>query len=229
MPLDDRLHAGLTRDDAYRPAHQDELLADLVARSARRRRVRGLAIGAAAAAVLVVVAVAVPWALRVERSNGPVVVSSTTEQTNLIDDWRPPDRTSPVDGDTWRTGLVPRSDRLAALDGTGLEGAGPHVYSRAAMRQAFSEAEFVQSNFTGKLQSHGPGSVAVLPPGTFRVVGPNVVITFAEGGGRAVFRWSKPDDNALNLTFVSTTAPDMYGAPAEVFLRMWSAAPFINP
>jgi hypothetical protein len=229
MPLDDRLRAGLTRDDAYRPAHQDEVLADLVARANRRRRVRGLAIGAAAAVVLLVVAAAVPWAARVARSDDPVVVTSTTEQTNIIDDWRPPDCTSPVDGDTWRTGVIPRADRLAALDGTGLEGAGPLVYTRAAMRQAFSEAEFVQNNFTGKVKSHGLGSSAVLPAGTFRVLGPNVVITFADGGGRAVFRWDKPADNALKLTFVSTTAPDMYGAPAEVFLRMWSAARFINP
>jgi hypothetical protein len=229
MPLDDRLRAGLTRDEAYRPPHQDEILADLVPRAARRRRVRGLAIGAAAAAVLLVVAAAVPWALRVSRSDDPVVVNpTTTEQTNVIDDWRPPARTSSVDGDTWRTGLISRSDRLAALEGTGLEGLGPLVYTRASMRQTFSEAEFVQSNFTGKVQAHGR-SLAALPAGTFRVVGPRVVITFAEGGGRAVFRWNKPADNTLELEFVSTTAPEMYGAPAEVFLRMWSAARFVNP
>lgn len=28
------------------------------------------------------------------------------------------------------------------------------------------------------------------------------------------------------MTVESTTAPDLFGAPAEAFLRMWCAAPF---
>lgn len=108
-----------------------------------------------------------------------------------------------------------------------MERFGPEVASRAAIERAFSEAEFLQGNFTGILQSHGLGTIEVLPSGTFAVDGKQVVITFDRGGGEAVFRWSKPDDNSLVLTFVSTTAPSMYGAPAEVFLRMWAAAPFV--
>ncbi|MGH3506420.1 MAG: hypothetical protein ACRDO2_04350, partial [Nocardioidaceae bacterium] len=62
MPLDDRLRTGLTRDEAYRPPRQEDVLADVEARAGHRRRVRGLALGAAAAVVLVLVATAVPWA-----------------------------------------------------------------------------------------------------------------------------------------------------------------------
>jgi hypothetical protein len=227
MPLDDRLRVGLTRDKAYRPPGELDVLSDVVSRAGHRRRVRGLAIGAAAAVVLVLVAVAVPWALRTVRSDEPVVERPTSASTTrVIDDWRPPARATPIDGGGWRTGSLDAPDRLAALEGTGLEHLGPKVARKAAMDQAFSEAEFLQGGFTGILQSHNLGTIEVLPSGTFEVAGKQVVITF-DSGGEAVFGWSKRDGDTLVLTFVSTTAPSMYGAPAEVFLRMWAAAPFV--
>ena len=125
-----------------------------------------------------------------------------------------------------KVGSLDAPDRLAALEGTGLEHLGPKVARKAAMDQAFSEAEFLQGGFTGILQSHNLGTIEVLPSGTFEVAGKQVVITF-DSGGEAVFGWSKRDGDTLVLTFVSTTAPSMYGAPAEVFLRMWAAAPFV--
>lgn len=106
MPLDDRLRSGLTRDKAYRPPGELDVLSDVVARAGHRRRLRGLALGAAAAVLLVVVAVAVPWALRTFRAEDPVVEQPTTTTTNAIDDWRPPDRTTPLDGGGWRTGSM---------------------------------------------------------------------------------------------------------------------------
>lgn len=228
MPLDDRLRTGLTRDEAYRPPRQEDVLADVEARAGHRRRVRGLALGAAAAVVLVLVATAVPWALRMARSDDPIVERPTTATTtDAIDDWRPPARATPIDGGPWRTGSMGERERLAALDGTGLERFGPGVADSAAMEQALSEAEFLQGNFTGIMQSHNLGTIEVLPSGTFEVEGKQVVISFDDRLGEAVFRWSKPDHNTLVLTFVSTTAPSMYGAPAEVFLRMWAAAPFV--
>jgi hypothetical protein len=105
---------------------------------------------------------------------------------------------------------------------------GTLVYSRASMREAFSEVDFAQGNFVGVLQSHSRGTQEVLPGGTFRIRGHDLVITFRERQGQAVFRWAKPDRSTLVLRFVRTSAPPLYGAPAEVFLRMWSAAPFVS-
>ena len=203
----------------------------MVERAGHQRRLRGLALGAAAAVVLLVVAATLPWALRVARSDEPVVEHPTTggpTTTEAIDDWRPPDRSTPLDARTWRTGSLGRDELLAALDGTGLERFGPQVYNRAAMQQTFSEVDFAQGNFIGIRQSHELGTLEVLPAGTFRLEGSEVIIRFSGNQGRAVFRWAKPDDRTLVLRFVSTTAAPMYGAPADVFLRMWVAAPFVS-
>jgi hypothetical protein len=44
-----------------------------------------------------------------------------------------------------------------------------------------------------------------------------------------VFRWSRVGYKAgehLNLAFIGTSANTLFGAPAEVFFRLWSARPF---
>ena len=69
-------------------------------------------------------------------------------------------------------------------------------------------------------------------PGTFTVRDNTVVIVLDDVPGATTFRWKRVPVEAgerLELTFIDTTVKSLYGAPAEVFLRMWSAAPFWKP
>ncbi|MGI8434262.1 MAG: hypothetical protein ACR2LE_05935 [Nocardioidaceae bacterium] len=62
--------------------------------------------------------------------------------------------------------------------------------------------------------------------GSFHLAGRMLVVNLADAPGRTKLRWRKPDDDHLVLHFVSSTVSSLYGAPAEVFFRLWSATPF---
>ena len=72
----------------------------------------------------------------------------------------------------------------------------------------------------------------VLLPGAFTVRGHTVVVVLDDVPGVTTFRWKRVPVEAgerLELAFIDTTVKNLYGAPAEVFLRMWSSAPFWKP
>ena len=65
--------------------------------------------------------------------------------------------------------------------------------------------------------------------GTYTVRGHTVTMRFDEIPGTTEFRWRRVDYRAserLELTFISSSANTLFGAPAEVFFRLWSAQPF---
>jgi hypothetical protein len=224
MSVDDRLRAGLRLEPP--PSVDDlQLIPTLEVRAGHRRLRRRVAVAAAATACVAGVALALPFALRDDRSSPPPVTPAST--TPSFAQWSPPDRTTPVDGRSWGTGGLTPQDRLAALAGTGLAQHGQRVLSRVGRaEEVTSQLRLWQGAFTGFFQSHNRGTLTYLPHGTFEVDQDRLVITFTETSGRAVFRWQRADRRQLSLELVSTTAPDMFGAPAEVALRMWSVEPF---
>ena len=79
---------------------------------------------------------------------------------------------------------------------------------------------------------HLADASADLYPGTFTVRGKTVLIELDDAHGTTTFRWDRVPDGAgerLELTFTDTTVKSLHSAPAEVFLRMWSVAPFWEP
>jgi hypothetical protein len=229
MPIDERLRAGLDWDPDHAPPPEPHLLDAIVGRAIRRRRIRvaGVAMTAAVAAALV--AVGAPWALSRSQvdSSEPVTPPDTTTA------WTPiPPISSPLD-EHWTGSTGSRVQRLAALDGTGLESYGPTIYAdyftAAVLDLRVADGTVTMS--TSKIPSGrfvGDLAAKASLHGTFTVRGHRVAMRFNELAGTTVFRWTRVDqepNERLTLTFVRTTSRALYGAPAEVFFRMWSARP----
>jgi len=229
MPIDDRLRTSLHWEPTTSAADATDRLDMVVERATHRRRVRVAAIGLTAAAAALLVAVVAPWAIsRSERGSEPV------QQPNQTTHWSPTsDAGSPVD-EHWEGSSGSRRERLAALDGTGLEGYGPAIY---AQYLAHATLDLQLANGTVRLSTSTMGSAQFLGAhddkaslhGTYTVRGHTVSMRFDEVAGATSFRWSRVDHRTgehLELTFISTSADKLYGAPAEVFLRLWSAQAF---
>jgi hypothetical protein len=226
MSIDDRLRASLQWDPTIAPATQRDPLDVIVARATRRRRVRVAAVVAAAAAAALV-AVAAPWAI--SRSDvGEEPINQPTRST------RAPEliAASPLD-EHWTGSSGTRAGRLAALDGTRLEGYGQAIYAEY-LADATTDLQLANGAVTLSTSAMGGRFLGAHPDqaslhGTYTVSGHSVAMRFDEVPGTTVFRWRLVDDGAterLELIFTSTTAGSLYGAPAEVFFRMWSARPF---
>jgi hypothetical protein len=166
------------------------------------------------------VAVAAPWAT--SRSEHGEPVKQPTHSTH----WTP--KISPLD-DHWEGSSGSREERLAALDGTGVEPYGQAVYADY-LAHTTTDLQFANGTVTLSTSPLGAanGYKSSLH-GTFTVRGHSVAMRLDEAPGTTVFRWSRVDDRTgerLELAFTCTTAGTLYGAPAEVFFRLWSARPF---
>jgi hypothetical protein len=227
MSIDDRLRTTLKRGQESWPAPPDGLIEELVARVRRRRQLRVIGI-TAAAVVCLVLSLAAPQVFSSLKSVDPSVDKPrpTKPHRAQLNTWRLPDRTTPIDGETWTGQPLPRKKRLSALHGNQLQARAPAVFKHAGMRHQNSGLVLWQGHFTASASAHPLGATSVPVEGTFHVEGHKLVVRHVDTPGRTVFRWRKPDADHLVLHFVSTTAPPLYGAPAQVFFRMWSATPF---
>jgi hypothetical protein len=229
MPIDDRLRSSLHWDPNTSAADAPDRLDMVVERATRRRRVRVALVGLTVAAAALLVAVAGPWAIsRSQRGSEPV------QQPNHSTHWSPTIHAgSPVD-EHWEGSSGSRPERLAALDGTGLEGYGPAIYAHflahATLDLQFANGTVNLSTSTmGSAQFLGAHDYKASLHGTYNVRGHTLSMRFDEVPGTTVFRWSRVDHRTgehLQLTFISTSAGMLYGAPAEVFFRLWSSQPF---
>ena len=227
MPIDDRLRASLHWDPTTMPAADPELLDAVVARMTWRRRIRVAAVATAAAALLIA-AVAAPWAISGSQ-RGSEPIHQPTHSPHWVPSLAP---ASPLD-QHWAGAGGSRAERLAAVDGTDLEDYGQEIYTKY-LADAITDLQFANgavrlSTAEGGGRYLGDNATKALLHGTFTVRGHTVAMRFDEVPGTTVFRWSRVDDRGnerLELRFVSTTARSLYGAPAEVFLRLWSAEPF---
>jgi hypothetical protein len=228
MPIDDRLRTTLNRDRECWPQPPDGLIEELVARVKRRRELRVIGI-AAAAVVCLVLSLAAPQVLSSFKSVDPSVDKPrpTKLHRSQPNTWRLPDRTTPIDGETWNGQVLSQKKRLAPLRGSKLAARGPVVFKNARMQNQGSGLVLWQGHFTARASGHPMGATSLPVEGMFRVEGHQLVVTHSSTPGRTVFRWRKPNANHLLLRLVKTTAPPLYGAPAQVFFKMWSATPFI--
>jgi hypothetical protein len=227
MRIEDRLRGSLQWDPTITPAADPELLDVIVARVARRRRIRVAAVGTAAAAAALLIAVGAPWAISRSELDGQPVKQPT--QSVL---WTPAVTVSPLD-ENWQGSSGTRGEeRLASLDGTGLERYGQAIYgdylAHTGMDLQFDNGTVTLSTTAMGGEPRGAEQKALLH-GTFTVAGLSVEMRFEEVAGTTAFHWARVGEGTgerLELAFISTTAGRMYGAPAEVFFRMWSAGPF---
>jgi hypothetical protein len=227
MSIEDRLRTSLNPHRESWPEPPEGLIHELVARARRRRQQRVMAI-AAAAVVFLIVSLTAPRVLSSFHTVDPSVDRPPTKpHPSLLNTWRPPDRTTPIDGETWTGQVLTRRERLSPLRGSKLAARGPVVFKNAGMQGQGSGLVLWQRHFTASASGHHLGATSVPVEGTFRVTGHKLIVRHVDISGRTVLRWRKPDANHLVLRFVSSTAPPLYGAPAEVFLRMWCATPFI--
>jgi len=226
--IDDRLRVSLHWEPDQAPPADPGVHDAIVHRAMRRRRNRFVAVATATAAAALVVAVAAPWAISHYKLGGEPVQRPTPSPH-----WTPKNiAPSPLD-DHWEGSSGDRSERLAALDGTGLDEYGQAIYSGYIARtttdlQFGNGAVTLSTSAMGGRFLGGHANKALLH-GTYTVRGHTVAMRFDELGGTTVFHWSRVDDGVgerLELTFIRTSARGLYGAPAEVFFRMWSAQPF---
>jgi hypothetical protein len=226
MPIEDRLRTSLQWDPATAPAADPEVLAAIVAR-AGRRRIRVFATTAAAGALLV--AVAAPWAISRSQLHRVEPVRQPTQSAR----WVPPHPiSSPLD-EHWEGSSGTRAERLAALEGTGLKDYGPAIYAEY-LANATTDVQFANGEVTLMTSALGGRSLGAHNDGTslhgtFTARGHLVTMRFDKASGTTVFRWSRVEDGVgerLELNFISTTVDSLYGVPAEVFFRLWSARPF---
>ncbi len=228
MSVDDRLRTALKPDREYGTEPPERLIDELIARVERRRRMRVIGIAAAAAVACVVLSLAAPQVFSSINSVDPAVnPSPTTTHPSQVNTRQLPDRTTPIDGQTWMGQVLSRKERLSALQGSKLQARGLTVFRNAGMRDQGSGLVLWQRHFTASAAGHILGSTSDPVEGEFHVEGHQLVIKHVDTPGRTVMRWHKPDADQLVLQFVSTTAPPLYGAPAEAFFKMWSATPFI--
>ena len=228
MPIDDRLRTSLHWDPTTSATGPSNRLEKIVERAARRHRIRVAAIGLTAAATALIVAVAAPWAIsRSERGSEPV------QQPNQSTHWSPTIHAGfPVD-EHWEGSTGSRPERLAALNGTGLEHYGPAIYAHYLTHtttdlQLGNGTVTLSTSTMGSAQFLGAHDYKASLHGTYTVRGHTVTMWFDEIPGTTVFHWSRVEHGAgehLELAFISTTAERLFGAPAEVFFRLWSARP----
>jgi hypothetical protein len=225
MSLDQRLRTGLERNPGYRPAVVAQAsVAGIVERAERRRRVRLVIVGALAAAACLLLVLIVPTLVSGQRSIGPV--DEPTETTSDEDAWRPTISTSPVDGKTWTATVVGIQGRRTELVGTPLDRFAERVYERSGLDDLPSTAVYFwmgQARVSMPTTHVDPGWSRT---GTFTVQGHRVVIRLDGWKGTTTFVWQKLESGRLKLTLERTTVGPLFGAPAEVFFRMWSAQPF---
>jgi hypothetical protein len=228
MSIDERLRTTLNRDRASWPEPPAGLIQELAARVKRRRQLRVFGI-AAAAMVCLVLSLAAPQIFSSFKSVDPSVDKPrpTKPHRSQLNAWRLPDRTTPIDGETWTGQVLSEKRRLAPLRGSKLAARGPVVFKNALMQSRGSGLVLWQGQFTASASGHPRGATSLPVEGAFSVTGHKLVVSHSGTRGRTVFRWRKPNANHLVLRFVNTTAPPLYGAPAEVFFKMWSATPFI--
>ena len=228
MPIDDRLRSSLHWDPNTSATGPPDLLDVVLERATRRHRIRVAAVGLTAAATALIVAVAAPWAIsRSQRGSEPV------QQPNQSTHWSPTIHAgSPVD-EHWEGSSGSRAERLAALDGTGLEGYGPAIYADyladVTTDLQLGNGTVTLSTSTMGAQFLGAHDYKASLHGTYTVRGHTVTMRFDEIPGTTEFRWRRVDHRTserLELTFISTSADTLFGAPAEVFFRLWSAQPF---
>jgi hypothetical protein len=228
MLIDERLRAALNWDPEHAPPPDPDLLDAITGRVTRRRRIRVAGVAMTAAVAAAVVAVGVPWALSRSQvdSSEPVTPPDKTAWTPV------PPTSSPLD-EHWTGSTGSRVQRLAALDGTGLKSKGPSIYAKyfAAALLDLRVADGTVTMSTSRIHGGrflGDDVAKASLTGTFTVRGHMVAMRFDELPGTTVFRWTRVDqepNERLTLTFVRTTSGALYGAPAEVFFRMWSARP----
>ncbi len=228
MPIDDRLYASLHWDPNTSATVPPDLLDVLVERATRRHQIRVAAVGLTAAATALIVAVAAPWTISRSHSG-----SEPVQQPIQRSHWSPTIHAgSPVD-EHWEGSSGSRAERLAALDGTGVEGYGPAIYAdylaNVTTDLHLGNGTVTLSTSTMGVQFLGAHDYKASLHGTYTVRGHAVTMRFDEIPGTTVFRWSRVHDGPgdhLELAFISTSANTLFGAPAEVFFRLWSAQPF---
>jgi hypothetical protein len=226
MSIDDRLRESLRWDPSATPSTEPALLDMIVGRATRRRRLRLAAVGlTAAVAALLATIVGASMLSDSMRGDEPVQPSPVT------DTWTPTlPAGTPVDG-RWEAWTGERADRLAAIDGTSLESYGDAIYRRyfaAATVGVYFNQGTVTLYTIGVGTTLGAHDYKAYLHGTFTVQDRTVVMEFDEVNGSTVLRWTKADDSVgqdLQLTLIRTTAGSLFGAPAEAFLRVWSAGP----
>jgi hypothetical protein len=181
-----------------------------------------------AAAAALLVAAAAPWAIsRSERGSEPVQQpKQSTHPSPAIH------AGSPVE-EHWEGSSGSRPERLAALAGTGLEGYGVAIYARylanATLDLQLAHGTVTLSTSPMGAQMLGSQDYKASLHGTYTVRGHRVTMQFREVPGTTAFHWSLVDMGVgehLDLAFISTSADRLYGAPAEVFFRLWTAQPF---
>jgi len=229
MPIDERLRTALQWDPDDMPTAEAEILGTIVGRAVRRRRIRVAAIGIAGAAAAAVIAVGAPWVLsRHDLGEQPVrePTPSPTSRFTLSE--------SQLDSN-WVGSQGAKADRLAALDGTGLERFASAIYAKH-IAQSTTRVQFFNGEVS--LSTRDMATDAGISPdgdpnftlhGTFAVRGRMVVMQFNEVPGTTTFQWKRTPDKTcerLELTFVGTKVTRVYDAPAEAYFRMWSAGPF---
>jgi hypothetical protein len=202
---------------------------DLLRQVDRRRRVRMIVVGTTAAAACALLALVVPGVVSGSRSDGgPVDNPTSSAETGTTNKgaWKPADLSSPVDGKTWEASVVSLEGRRAELVGTPLDKYAERVYQRSGLdTHATTGAYFWMGEARVSLPTtHVVGTVS--KDGTFETDGHQLVIRLNGMPGSTTFHWSKPAENELKLTFEETSVGPLYGAPAEVFFRMWSVEPF---
>jgi hypothetical protein len=227
MPIDERLRAALQWQSDHEAREELDLLPVIVGRATRRHRIRLAGVGVAAAAAAALVAIALPLAMsRHDQDGQPVGPLPPSPRFTLSE--------SQLDSN-WVGSQGAKADRLAALEGTGLERFANAVY---AEHIAHSTTRVQFFNGEVSLSTRDMATEAGISPdgdpnftlhGTFAVRGRTVVMQFNEVPGTTTFQWKRTPEDAcerLELTFVGTTVTRVYDAPAEAYFRMWSAGPF---
>jgi len=233
MSTDERVRDALRRRRVTAAATTPDLLEVVVRRGTRRRQARIAVVGLLAAAAVAVVAIGVPRAINESRLVGPVD-SPTSGVPTALDDgsgWTPKVVDSPLDGRIWLGPTLTRPERMAALNGTHLERFGEAVYSRV-LANAATYVTFLNGVVELRMWDSSGERPQALLYGTFKVRGKTVVIELDGVPGATTFRWGRVRDGigeGITLTFAGTTVERLYGAPAEVFLRMWSLGTFWKP
>jgi hypothetical protein len=232
MPIDERVRSALQQRHAPTPG--DDLLDAIVKGATRARRLRACLASVAAAVACLLVAVGVQHAMSESRTDGPAVDTPTSglpTQPGPDPNAKLDAADSPLDGRTWTGPASNKAERLAALNGTGLERFGNGVYARVLAHHA-TYVTFHAGVAELRMLDVVLNRPQVLLPGAFTVRGHTVVIVLDDVPGTTTFRWKRVPIEAgerLELTFIDTKVKSLYGAPAEVFLRMWSVAPFWQP
>lgn len=226
MSIDERLRMSLRPPTPEELPMGADMVPALVDRVRRRRRVRVVGVSAVAAAVCLT-AFALPRVFHEATGIPEPAVSPTSTPTSeptpsLVTggagyDYHPPPL-SPINGRTWTSISWKRSQRLATLEGTGLQAQAPGVFERGGFAGRASTLTLDRGRAVIRVGINGH-PVSDELQGTFTVSHHLVRLDLA-GSGTAVLRWSIVAGEHLRLTYVDSSGPDHLGAPLEVFIRM---------